>query len=144
MYYYSKQQQHQEEEEKLSNFQETERNFQLQNMSIGRQQKKNKTDIISIYKILFYIYNYKTCKTRCALGIKSGAGMKTSILLDNLIDNNIIKVNRSRKDKNRIVNYEITRYGEQVYEDLENLLTILNTDIISLEKKESLKLSNYC
>ena len=126
-----------------------EHKFRLQNMSIGRQLKKNKTDIIFVYKILYYMYIQKTCRTRCALAIKSGAGMKTSRLLDGLIENNIIRENKqqqqSQQDDNnnnnsRVDGYEITRYGEQVYEDLDNLLTVLNTDILPPHKKENIKL----
>jgi hypothetical protein len=98
------------------NFQTKEMSFKLQNMRNGHRLKRNKTDILVIYKILWYMNTFRTCKTKCSLALKSGAGLKTTRILEDLISQNLIRENL---EDDKVVEYEITRYGQEIFSTLE-------------------------
>jgi predicted transcriptional regulator len=109
------------------------------NKSIGRRDKKNNTDIIFIYKILYFMHVSGKCYSRAYLATKSGAGNgKTPRLLDQLIDAGLLSIQFDRYDNRKIEYYEITESGKQIFLNLEMILGTLKTDIIPESKKEKI------
>lgn len=111
-------------------------------MARGRENNKNNTDIIFIYKILHYLAFHGKCESKWYLASKSGSGSdKTPRLLKNLISkgyiNPVFKKNSiGNIDDGKIRYFEITEKGKSVYLEIENLLLKLDTNIIPENKKE--------